>query len=75
MNLLFQQAAGIFNYLKDIVLSHIQNKEPTPDISNDSLNALSSLMLAQAQDCIYRKAVKGKFARLHGYTNRSIFLD
>ena len=55
----FQQAAGIFTYLKDIVLSHIQNKEPTPDISVDSLNALSSLMLAQAQDCIYRKAVKG----------------
>ena len=50
-------------YLKDIVLSHIQNKEPTPDISIDSLNALSSLMLAQAQDCIYRKAVKGKPGR------------
>ncbi|XP_078334645.1 programmed cell death 6-interacting protein-like isoform X3 [Crassostrea virginica] len=51
----FQLAAGIFGHLKDIVLSHVQ-QEPTPDLSPDTLNALSALMVAQAQEAIYRKA-------------------
>lgn len=54
-----QLAAGIFGHLKDIVLSHVQ-QEPTPDLSPDTLNALSALMVAQAQEAIYRKAAAGK---------------
>lgn len=55
----FQMAAGIFGHLKDIVLSHVQ-QEPTPDLSPDTLNALSALMVAQAQEAIYRKAAADK---------------
>lgn len=55
-------AAGIFGHLKDIVLSHVQ-QEPTPDLSPDTLNALSALMVAQAQEAIYRKAAAGKGIR------------
>lgn len=58
----FQMAAGIFGHLKDIVLSHVQ-QEPTPDLSPDTLNALSALMVAQAQEAIYRKAAAGKGIR------------
>ncbi|XP_064594708.1 programmed cell death 6-interacting protein-like isoform X2 [Liolophura sinensis] len=52
---LFQQSAGVFGHLKDIVLSHIQ-QDPTPDMNPDTLNALSALMLAQAQESFFRKA-------------------
>merc|ERR1712130_565126 len=33
-------------------------QKPTPDLSPDCLEALSSLCLAQAQDCVLRKAVR-----------------
>ncbi|KAK0059367.1 programmed cell death 6-interacting protein [Biomphalaria pfeifferi] len=56
---LFQQACGIYGHLKDIVLSHVQ-QDPTPDLNPDTLSALSSLMLAQAQEAIYRKATQDK---------------
>uniref|UniRef100_A0A915EJP3 BRO1 domain-containing protein n=1 Tax=Ditylenchus dipsaci TaxID=166011 RepID=A0A915EJP3_9BILA len=52
---LFQQAAGVFSKLKDSVLGLVQ-QEPTPDLMPDTLSALSSLMLAQAQEAIYIKA-------------------
>lgn len=55
---LFQQAAGIFSKLKDTVLGLVQ-QEPTPDLMPDTLIALSSLMVAQAQEAIYIKAAKG----------------
>ncbi|KAK7480996.1 hypothetical protein BaRGS_00027811 [Batillaria attramentaria] len=51
----FQQSCGILGHLKDIVLSHVQ-QEPTPDLNPDTLNSLSAVMLAQAQESIYRKA-------------------
>ncbi|KAL4229283.1 Rhophilin [Mactra antiquata] len=50
-----QQAAGIFGHLKDTSLS-ICSQDPTPDLTPDTLNALTSLMLAQGQEAIYRKA-------------------
>ena len=53
-------SAGIFSYLKDHVLSSVPGMAPTPDIHPDALGALSALMVAQGQDCIYRKAVQGK---------------
>lgn len=51
-----QQSAGIFNFLKGNVMLAIQ-QEPTPDISPDTLGALSSLMLAQAQEIFVLKAI------------------
>ncbi|XP_020281444.1 programmed cell death 6-interacting protein [Pseudomyrmex gracilis] len=53
---LFQQSAGIFNYLKGNVMMAIQ-QEPTPDISPETLGALSTLMLAQAQEIFVHKAI------------------
>ncbi|XP_074652220.1 programmed cell death 6-interacting protein-like isoform X2 [Tubulanus polymorphus] len=55
----FQNASGIFSHLKDCVLSHVQ-QDPTPDLSPDALSALSALMVAQAQDCFFRKARKDR---------------
>ncbi|XP_046562123.1 programmed cell death 6-interacting protein-like [Haliotis rubra] len=55
---LFQQSSGIFAHMKDIVLSHVQ-QDPTPDLNPDTLGALSALMLAKAQEAIYRKATSG----------------
>lgn len=54
---LFQQAAGILSYLKDYVLSMVQ-QDPTADLMPDTLAALSALCLAQAQEAIYLKAAK-----------------
>lgn len=54
---LFQKAAGAFNYLKDNILGMV-SQEPTPDLMPDTLAALSAIMLAQAQECVYLKASK-----------------
>lgn len=53
---LFQQASGIFNYLKSTVMLSIQ-QDPTPDLNPDTLGALSQLMLAQAQQIFVHKAI------------------
>lgn len=54
---LLQQAAGIFEYLKANVLIAV-HQEPTPDLSADTLSALSLLMLAQAQEVIAYKCIR-----------------
>uniref|UniRef100_A0A0K0E1K5 BRO1 domain-containing protein n=1 Tax=Strongyloides stercoralis TaxID=6248 RepID=A0A0K0E1K5_STRER len=54
---LFQQASGIFSYLKDHVLGMVP-QDPTLDLMPDTLASLSALMLAQAQEAIYIKAKK-----------------
>jgi hypothetical protein len=54
----FQQSAGALTHLKEHVLSWVP-QEPTMDMSPDTLQALSTLMIAQAQDAIYLKAAKG----------------
>ncbi|XP_025832314.1 programmed cell death 6-interacting protein [Agrilus planipennis] len=56
---LLQQAAGIFNHLKSIVIVAIQ-QDPTPDLNPDTLGALSALMLAQAQEIFVQKAILDK---------------
>ena len=56
----FQQAAGVFQYVKDHVLAAIQ-QEPTPDLYPDALSALITLMMAQAQEVLFMKAAKGAF--------------
>jgi len=59
----FQRAAGIFTYLKDNVYPVLQTL-PTPDLSVSCLTALSSIMLAHAQDCFYLKASAGTYYML-----------
>ncbi|XP_031784020.1 programmed cell death 6-interacting protein isoform X2 [Nasonia vitripennis] len=56
---LFQQSAGIFNYLKGNIMLAIQ-QEPTPDMSPETLEALSLMMLAQAQEIFTHKAIHDK---------------
>ncbi|KJH50646.1 BRO1-like domain protein [Dictyocaulus viviparus] len=56
---LFQQSAGVFARLRDTVLGMVQH-DPTPDLMPDTLAALSTLMLAQAQEAVYIKAYKEK---------------
>lgn len=67
---LFQQSAGIFNYLKGATPAAIP-QEPTPDLNPDTLQVLSSLMLAQAQEIFVVKAIRG---RCTGLTQKSSFL-
>jgi programmed cell death 6-interacting protein len=51
---LLQLSAAIFSYLKANVMGAIQ-QEPTPDLNPETLGALSSLMLAQAQEIFVLK--------------------
>lgn len=55
---LFQQSAGIFSYLKGITPAAIP-QEPTPDLNPDTLQVLSNLMIAQAQEIFVVKAIRG----------------
>ncbi|XP_038221651.1 programmed cell death 6-interacting protein-like [Zerene cesonia] len=54
---LLQQAAGIFTYLKGNIMLAV-HQETTPDLNPDTLNALSQLMLAQAQEVIAYKCIR-----------------
>lgn len=64
----FQHAAGCFKYIDKEIISDFRGTPPL-DISSTSLRALVSLMLAQAQECIWQKAMMehmkpGTIARL-----------
>jgi len=66
--LYFQNAAGCFQHLRDVVIQEIR-VSPPPDMSVKSLDLLVTLMLAQAQECSWRKALienvrHGAIARL-----------
>ncbi|CAO3678347.1 unnamed protein product [Umbelopsis vinacea] len=52
----FQNAAGCFQHLRDVVIQEIR-VPPPPDMGVKSLTMLSTLMLAQAQECSWRKAL------------------
>lgn len=54
---LLQQSAGIFSHLKGVTPFAIP-QEPTPDLNPDTLQVLSNLMLAQAQEIFVLKAIK-----------------
>lgn len=61
---LFQNAAGCFAHVQTTVLPLIRltldDKDPcSPDLSKSCLEALSTLYLAQAQECFWQKAVLG----------------
>lgn len=54
----FQKSAGTFQHIKDHVQSTIQ-QEPTPDLLQDTLTALATLMIAQAQEVFFFKSTRG----------------
>lgn len=54
-----QLASGAFGHIKDTVLSAL-NREPTTDISPETVGTLSLIMLAQAQEVIFHKATSGR---------------
>lgn len=54
---LFQQAGGIFQLLKASAPAAIP-QEPTPDLNQEVLHVLSTLMVAQAQEIFVTKAIK-----------------
>lgn len=56
----FQQAAGYIEYIRQHVLSHLAPLGNYPCLSEDGLNMVKHLMLAQGQLCYYEKAVKDK---------------
>ncbi|XP_025890778.1 programmed cell death 6-interacting protein isoform X1 [Nothoprocta perdicaria] len=55
----YQFASGAFQHIKDTVLSAL-NREPTVDISPDTVGTLSLIMLAQAQEVFFLKATRDK---------------
>nr|XP_006635761.1 PREDICTED: programmed cell death 6-interacting protein isoform X1 [Lepisosteus oculatus] len=55
----YQLASGAFSHIKDTVLSAL-NREPTMDISPDTVGTLSHIMLAQAQEVFFLKATSDK---------------
>lgn len=54
---LLQQSAGIFLHLRGVTPFAIP-QEPTPDLNPETLQVLSNLMLAQAQEIFVMKAIK-----------------
>jgi len=52
-------AAGTFKTLNDQMQGDLKCV-PTADLQSQALNALTSLMLAQAQECVWHKATVGK---------------
>ncbi|XP_075056109.1 programmed cell death 6-interacting protein [Mixophyes fleayi] len=55
----YQLASGAFSHIKDTVLSAL-NRDPTVDISPDTVGTLSVIMLAQAQEVFFLKATRDK---------------
>ncbi|KAE8597382.1 hypothetical protein XENTR_v10016444 [Xenopus tropicalis] len=55
----YQLASGAFSHIKDTVLSSL-NRDPTVDISPDTVGTLSLIMLAQAQEVFFLKATRDK---------------
>uniref|UniRef100_A0A7N8WXX6 Programmed cell death 6-interacting protein n=1 Tax=Mastacembelus armatus TaxID=205130 RepID=A0A7N8WXX6_9TELE len=55
----YQLASGAFGHIKDTVLSAL-SREPTMDISPETVGTLSIIMLAQAQEVFFLKATSDK---------------
>ncbi|XP_073236659.1 programmed cell death 6-interacting protein-like [Porites lutea] len=56
---MFQLASGSFHLLKESVFAQL-HQVPTPDLSVETLNALSAIMLAQGQESIWNKTEQDK---------------
>lgn len=59
-----QLAAGIYKYIKETVSESFQ-QDLTPDLSTETLSALTYLMLAQAQEMFVLKAIHGSFLTIY----------
>nr|ASF90191.1 hypothetical protein SPAR05794 [Bartheletia paradoxa] len=59
----FQNAAGVFSHLAStaVPLTRVGDVPPSPDLSTSFLECLQQLMLAQAQECFWQKAVLDRF--------------
>ncbi|XP_073520411.1 programmed cell death 6-interacting protein [Phyllobates terribilis] len=55
----YQLSSGAFSHIKDTVLSSL-SRDPTVDISPDTMGTLSIIMLAQAQEVFFLKATRDK---------------
>ncbi|XP_023116555.1 programmed cell death 6-interacting protein isoform X1 [Felis catus] len=55
----YQFASGAFLHIKETVLSAL-SREPTVDLSPDTVGTLSLIMLAQAQEVFFLKATRDK---------------
>ena len=53
----FQEAAGIFAHIQEKVVANLAGAV-TPDLSEQGLGMIKSLMLAQVQACFYEKAIR-----------------
>ena len=53
----FQEAAGIFAHIQEKVVANLPGTI-TPDLCEQGLAMVKSLMLAQAQACFYEKAIR-----------------
>lgn len=53
----FCLGAGVFSYLRDHILPELR-AEPPEDMDTMTLECLEKLLLAQAQECFWQKAVK-----------------
>ncbi|KAI9206740.1 BRO1-like domain-containing protein [Polychytrium aggregatum] len=56
----FQSAAGCFQFLEQAISTEFAKAPPCPDLSQKTLGGLASLMLAQAQECAWQKALGDK---------------
>ena len=60
---LYQQAAGALSFIRDSALTTTRS-DCTSDFYHDTLSCLISIMVAQAQEILYTKAVKDKMKEL-----------
>ncbi|MCO5551976.1 hypothetical protein L7F22_005484 [Adiantum nelumboides] len=71
----FQAAAGAFAFLRDNISMKASANNSTVDITVESAGMLERLMLAQAQECFFEKAVSdGKPSLLCGKLARQVSL-
>ena len=62
----FSQAAGVLTHIKTQVLPELRMPNPPDDMDESTLESLTQLFLAEAQECYWQKAV------MDGYKDASI---
>lgn len=67
-SLTHQAAAGTLNYMMSFVIQSLRSTVPEddmpPDLTETFLSGLEALMLAQAQEGVWQRAVMGKCTRV-----------
>ena len=70
----FSQSAGVLTHLKNEVIPELRTAPPE-DMDEHTLDSLIKLQLAQAQECVWQKAVMGKNPDRSEFQNLNIKLD